>query len=414
MNNLSIIILHYTCPPIVGGVEEVVRHQASILSRYGHRVKIIVGEGEKFDPSVPVVSNSLLSSRNYEIIKMQNELYKNRKEDIEHFNYIKNMIKQFLLAHLKKYDILIAHNVLTMRYNLPLTYVLHEISNDEIIKVVAWCHDSLYFYKGIPEQYHREPYNILKKYNEKIHYVTISKSRQLEFNKLFNKNIKIIENGIDPSSFFKLTDTTREIIEKLNLYETDFIMVQPSRLHPRKNIELSIKITKALIDQGLKTKLLVTGAFDPHEKSTKQYHKKLENLINELSVGENVFVLASFRDEFNKLLLSSTSIIRDLYLIADALIMSSIQEGFGIPLIEAGMIKLPIICSNIEPFRHIAEGYALFFDLNEEPSHIAKKIIDYMESLPTRRFFRHVINNYTWDNIYKYKLYPYLKSIVGG
>jgi len=147
------------------------------------------------------------------------------------------------------------------------------------------------------------------------------------------------------------------------LYETDFIMVQPSRLHPRKNIELSIKITKALIGQGLKTILLVTGAFDPHEKSTKQYLKKLENLIDELSLGENVFVLASFRDEFNKLLLGNTSIIRDLYLIADALIMSSIQEGFGLPLLEAGMIKLPIICSNIEPFRHIAEGYALFFDL---------------------------------------------------
>ena len=45
---MNIAILHYTCPPIVGGVEEIVRQQASLFHRYHHIVKILAGEGNHF------------------------------------------------------------------------------------------------------------------------------------------------------------------------------------------------------------------------------------------------------------------------------------------------------------------------------------------------------------------------------
>lgn len=408
----SIILLHYTSFPVVGGVEEVVRQQALLFSGHGHNVKIITGEGVCFDPSIPVISNTLINSNNHQIITLQNELIKYNKRS-KQFETIVKVIEEFLSNHLKGFDFLIAHNVLTMQYNLPLAYALHNLSKKNIVKIIAWCHDSLFFYKDIPKVYYTSPYNILRKYNDDIYYVTISESRGYEFSQLLGiNNIKVINNGIDPIEFFELSNDTIGIIKSENLFESDLIMLQPSRLHPRKNIELSINVTRSLIDRGVKTKLLVTGAFDPHGKSTKLYFDKLKHMISQLFLEDNVLILAGYNGKTNKILTVSRLMIKDLYLISDILFMPSIQEGFGIPLIEAGLNKLPIVCSRIGPFKNIADGYALFFNLEEQPDKIALKIIDYLKYLPTQNFFRKILKEYTWDNIYKLILLPYIEKLT--
>jgi hypothetical protein len=49
-----------------------------------------------------------------------------------------------------------------------------------------------------------------------------------------------------------------------HLFEADLLMVQLCRLHPRKNIELSIRVIRALQDKGLRARLLLTGVYNPH------------------------------------------------------------------------------------------------------------------------------------------------------
>ncbi|GAH07436.1 unnamed protein product, partial [marine sediment metagenome] len=60
-----------------------------------------------------------------------------------------------------------------------------------------------------------------------------------------------------------------------NLFTANLLMLQPSRLHPRKNIELSIEVLKAFHDKGIQAKLLLAGAYDPHERKTTHYYNKL-------------------------------------------------------------------------------------------------------------------------------------------
>ncbi|RKX70989.1 hypothetical protein DRP53_03225, partial [candidate division WOR-3 bacterium] len=45
-------ILHYTGPPIVGGVEEVIRYHTRLFLNDGFSLRLIVGEGEPFDPGI--------------------------------------------------------------------------------------------------------------------------------------------------------------------------------------------------------------------------------------------------------------------------------------------------------------------------------------------------------------------------
>jgi len=48
MRQFRIALLRYTCPPIVGGVEEIIRQHASLFKRHNHTVKVLAGDGAIF------------------------------------------------------------------------------------------------------------------------------------------------------------------------------------------------------------------------------------------------------------------------------------------------------------------------------------------------------------------------------
>ena len=393
----------------MGGVEEIVRQQVSLFHRHFHPVKIITGDGSRFDSTIFVEINPQLSSRHPEISGLQN----NAKKNIIEINKFSDKIYFYLTKALKGFDILIAHNVLTMHYNLPLTFALHRLAKSKQIHIVGWNHDSPYFYDEFPTNLDKEPWTIMKYHNSNIHYITISESRKRQFSKLYNMNdaINVIPNGVDPIRFLRLDPLTVRIIKENNLFESDFILVQPSRLHPRKNIELSIEVIKALHDKGIHAKLLLTGAFDHHEEKTVRYYKKLRNLAKNLGVSKEILIMEEYTFKSGEKITSDRIIIRDLYHIADLLFLPSTQEGFGIPLLEAGMIKLPTVCSDIPPFKDIGGDQVCFFSLQDTPEEIARKILSYIRRIKPMGMFRNVFNNYVWDNIYVKHLKPYLDNI---
>jgi glycosyltransferase involved in cell wall biosynthesis len=409
----NIALLHYSCPPVVGGVEEIMRQHASLLGRYGHHVKVLAGDGGKFADNMKIEINTLLGSRNREVLDAHQLGFDGKPEKMVDLT---REIYRFLLSSLKDFDILIAHNVLTMPFNLPLSAALHRIGQEGVIPIISWNHDSPYFYQDCPEHLHLFPWNILKRAYAGIHYVVISESRKEMFANLYGarKQLSVIPNGIDPILFFLLDTNTVRFIQEQRLFEAEFLMVQPSRLHWRKNMELSIRVTRSLHDLGLKARLLVTGAHDPHEPKNLTYYHALKNLAAKLGIEDDVLIMAEYAFKSGERLMVETITIRDLYLISDILFLPSVQEGFGIPLLESGMIRLPIVCSNIPPFLEIGGEDVCFFDPAESPESIARKILEFVENLKPHRMFRKVIRNYVWDNIYHEKLLPLLENVIGA
>ena len=178
-------------------------------------------------------------------------------------------------------------------------------------------------------------------------------------------------------------------------------------------MELSIRVTRALHDLGLKARLLITGAHDPHEPKSLTYYHALQNLAAGLGIGDDVLIMAEYTFKNGEEFSADRIAIRDLYLISDILFLPSEQEGFGIPLLESGMIKLPIVCSNIPPFLEIGGEDVCFFDPAEAPESIARKILEFVENLKPHRMFQKVIKNYVWDTIYHEKLLPLLSAVIG-
>ncbi|MCD6570141.1 MAG: glycosyltransferase family 4 protein [Deltaproteobacteria bacterium] len=408
---MNIAICHYSCPPVVGGVEIIVGQQANLLKRDHHNVKVLAGKGGQFSPYIETEINPMLSSTNIHINELHEQL--KRTGDLEIIEPDIRKMVEFLDSSLRLSDILIAHNILTMPYNLPLTYAIHRFAAKGNIKVISWNHDSPYFYEDYPDYINQGPWLILKEKNPNICYVCISESRKSYFGRLYGSNhdLDVIPNGIFPSDFFQLGPTTIRLINDEGLFDADLIIIQPSRLHPRKNIELSIKVIKAIKEKGINAVLLLTGAHDPHERSFIEYYSKLKNLSTQERVADNIIFITEYISKNQHHLSVDRNILKDLYLISDILFMPSTQEGFGIPLLEAGILKLPIVCSNIPPFREICNGDACIFDLKDTPEEIADKVIDLSKS-HVLSMYKKAIREYNWDLIYQKRFLPLLKTLT--
>jgi glycosyltransferase involved in cell wall biosynthesis len=70
--------------------------------------------------------------------------------------------------------------------------------------------------------------------------------------------------------------------------------------------------------------------------------------------------------------------LESLYAIADCLVLASLHEGFGLPVLEAMARSLPVACSDIPALREVAGEAALFFDPNV-PSQIAGRVCELIE-----------------------------------
>jgi len=68
-----------------------------------------------------------------------------------------------------------------------------------------------------------------------------------------------------------------------------------------------------------------------------------------------------------------------LYRISHCLVVPSLGEGFGLPLIEAGIRDLPILARDLPVFREVAGGHAAYFQ-GESPLELADAVARWLES----------------------------------
>jgi glycosyltransferase involved in cell wall biosynthesis len=369
----------------VGGVEEILSQHATILHRLGQHISVLVGMGEVFTESFPVRIEPLLGSQDESITKAHERC---ANGDYKPLKRLTNRIYDILTDWAQNLDVVLAHNVLHMPFNLPFTLALRRLaasSGGPVI--VSWAHDSPYFEPAPPEYLKEHPWNVLHRTHPAIHYVTISESRKLRFQELCADVLwKVIPNGIDPAGFFYLDEKSRRLAEELDT--------------PRKNLELSIHIIRGIKILGYNVLFIMTGAYDPHENRAVSYYRRLRYWINELGMQNNTAISAEYRFRDGKKLVPDRIFIRDLYLMADLLLMTSKDEGFGLPLLEAGMIKLPIACAEIPPFLEVGREVC-FFPLDEPPLTIAGRIMEYLSRTTTHKMYRNVMGKYVLDVVCK-------------
>ena len=416
---MNIAILHYAAPPVVGGVEQTIYHHARHMAGAGHVVRIITGAGEPFDPRVSVTVSPEFGSRHPNALAVKAQL--DRGEVTPDFTALRDRLVPLLSDALADADALVAHNVLTLHKNLALTAALYEWTRPDgsacarpvRSRILAWHHDLAWDDPRYRDDMHPGyPWDLLRIPWPGVRHVTVSAAQQARLAALYGispEQITVVPPGVDPAQFFRWTSVTRRIVDELQLMQADALLLLPARLTRRKNVEMALRILAALRHlTGQDVRLIVTGPPGPHNPANAAYLQSLLDLRRELGLQGAAHLL------YERDITPDDSTMADLYQLADALLFPSTQEGFGIPILEAGLARLPVFCADIPPLRETGQGSAHFLDPNGDPAAIAAHLARVLEQDAAHRLRRRVLAGFTWKRIVEERVIPLLQLERGS
>ncbi len=406
-------ILHYSLPPVVGGVEAVIQAHASLLLGAGYPVTLIAGAGEKaaLPDGAEFIRIPEMDSRHPQIVQASQQLEDGKVPD--DFELLTASIEKALEAAIEGMDHVIIHNVFTKHFNLPLTAALIRLLDQGKIKhCIAWCHDFTWTSShSRPNVHPGYPWDLLRTYREDVTYVTVSLHRQAELAGLFHcapERIQVVYDGVDPADIYSLSDEGQVLVERLGLNEADLILLMPVRVTQAKNIELALQVTASLVSKSIRTKLVVTGPPDPHDPEDMAYYHSLLELRSKLGVErESGFVYSSGPQGENEYAIG-LPLVGELYRICDVLFMPSHREGFGMPILEAGLIGMPIFSTEIPASEEIGGQEVIRFSADSSADQVAELILGWARNSPTQRLRQRIRKNFTWQAIFKHDILPLL------
>jgi glycosyltransferase involved in cell wall biosynthesis len=313
-------------------------------------------------------------------------------------------------------DLLIVHNVFTKHFNLPLTAALFRLVDQGIVRrCVAWCHDLTWTSPRSRSKVHPGyPWDLLRQRHPAVTYVTISEERQHELAGLLESppgQIRVIYNGVEPAELLALSDEGLALIERLGLWDSDLNLLLPVRVTQAKNLELAIRVVAALRESDIHTRLVVTGPPDPHDPANMDYFYSLLALREALDVREQVRFVYESGPVAGQPYIAPMSVVAGLFRLSDALFLPSHSEGFGMPVLEAGLAAMPVFCSSQIPAANEIGGQDVTrFSAQADPAQIADLVLKRMDSSPVFHLCRRVRQRLTWRSLFQQEILPLVRG----
>ena len=254
-------------------------------------------------------------------------------------NYLKDSLYRFVEYH--KIDILVPQNILAIPMHVPLGIAVTEFLAETNMPAIAHHHDFYWertrFSVGAIQDYLDMAFPACL---PNIRHVVINQAAQEQLSFRKGASAFLVPNVFDfDNPPEEVVDPyTSDFREEIGLTKDDFLILQPTRIVPRKGIEHAIKMVSMLNDP--RCKLVIS-----HDAGDEGMEYK--NLLVELARQENVdlrFVstrvgeVRQFDAEGKKIYT-----LWDIYPHADLVTYPSTYEGFGNALLEAIYFLKPVL-----------------------------------------------------------------------
>ena len=238
------------------------------------------------------------------------------------------LMRGFDLFHPSYYD----NYFLQWRQQLPFVLTVHDMIPERN-----------FFYDQIGLDLIKSKKNLVYKAARLIAISEATKADMLEFYDIDPNRIDVIHHGY-PTMFDQFL--TNERTPAVNTSQPYILFV--GNRYAYKNFDLFVEsIAELLIKYDLQ--LQVVGPL-PSPKE--------QQLIAGLNIASHV----NFRGHV------SEEELFHCYHNALCFAFPSLEEGFGIPLLEAATANCPVLCSDIDVFREVADDSALYFDPRSKES----------------------------------------------
>ncbi|HIP53887.1 MAG TPA: glycosyltransferase family 1 protein, partial [Sulfurimonas autotrophica] len=172
-----------------------------------------------------------------------------------------------------------------------------------------------------------------------------------------------VHMGVDKKQFCShLEDLSQEYRLILKKIESKITFLSVSTIEPRKKQDQILAAIEILWQQGYDVNLVFVG------KQGWKTEALITKILKHKELNHRLFWLNGIDDNF----------LDKVYQNATALVAASINEGFGLPLIEAAQHKLSIIARDIPVFKEVAGEYAYYFQA-KQAKELAASLMSWIE-----------------------------------
>lgn len=322
---------------------------ATVLTGLGHSCFYFAGDSDRLPEQNFIVPEALFKHPVIDEIYVACFDNRVRKPEITHkIHLIKDYLKDQLYQFLNKFDIslLIIENALAIPLNLPLGLALTELIIETSIPTIAHHHDFFWERKRFLVNCVWDYLNMaFPPHLPPVHHVVINSSAANQLALRTGISSTLIPNVMDFDHPPKLPDEyTQDIRHSLGVLPHEKLLLQPTRVVPRKGIEHAIEIVNRL---KIPSRLVISHASGDEGYS---YEKHLRDYAELLSVPVN-FVCDVIKDR-RGVLPDGRKIytLWDLYPYADLVTYPSDIEGFGNAFLEAIYYRRPIVVNSYSIF----------------------------------------------------------------
>jgi glycosyltransferase involved in cell wall biosynthesis len=323
---------------------------ANILEHLGHKCFYLAGESDRPPEKTHVVPEAHFKHPSVEALTAElfmatkrsgltSQMVQSLKDHLK--GHIEEFVGQFML------DMLIVENALSLPVNIPLGLALTEFIAAENFPTIAHHHDFSWerkrFAIGVAGDYLRTAF---PPYLPSIRHVVINSFAARQLALRTGASSMLVPNVMDfESPPPAADDVTNQMRVALGLGEQDHVLLQPTRVVPRKRIELAIELTRRL-DSGCV--LIVSHAAGDEGSGYENYLRDYANLIGVRVVfASREFGHERRLDEDGRQVFS----LSDAYSHADLVTYPSTVEGFGNAFLETIYNRRPIVISTYEIFK---------------------------------------------------------------
>lgn len=361
----TVAIIHYTFQPAIGGVESMVSVQAEELHSLGCHVRLIGGN----EPSTTVghrcVPEMLPSAAG-----VQDARRHLTSHEVAEHRSTRYLITR-LLDELSDVDDVWVHNALTLDLHPFLREALTQVARLLPEKRwVVWAHDMSAVSAFVGADQNLQPASL----PIDATYIVLSEVRRTELASsmgLAEERIRVIPPPVSVDEWIATSPDTRMILADIDGLMSECMVLVPIKLLPHKNTRLLVPLATAMRSLSSSARLVVTGAPSPHEPELSlRLAQQLRERAWRASCAETLCVASHLTGSS-----LSRQVVRELMLLSDAVLMPSLEEGFGLPIVEAQMLRVPLVCSDIPVFRESAGTAAEFFDVHVPPQQLAEQLI---------------------------------------
>ena len=290
----------------------------------------------------------------------------------EIYNSLENFVRE------NSIDLVIPQNVLAIPMHVPMGLAVTNLAANGL-PMVAHHHDFYWererFLKGCAQHYLDSAFP--PKFSEEFQHVVINSRAKESLMERLELESTVIPNVFDfenPPS--KEDDYGDDFRDQFQIESDEILILQPTRIVPRKGIELSIELCSRIQERTKEKICLVVSHLAGDEGM--DYYYQLVDLSERLKVkviwaGERV-------GEFRGLNSSGEKLYKlwDVYPHADFVTYPSLYEGFGNALLETFYFSKPVLVNRYPVFKDDIEpcGFKVVSMDSEITDEVVSETID--------------------------------------